>query len=348
MGQNIKKRMIKIIFLVVICVSCLGLHTTVFAMEDPFSWENQLALGDSDLTTGDNSTETAPPLTQVDQVLNATDLCNATFDTDFTKRGNKNTAEINMEIKAINEEFLACNLKVNSGSATSTNNMECMEARYKAYKNLAIGCPNDDPDYIKKQCGKCVDYNSYTDINTGEYSVCMEQYCKDYVESLSKPGGDIEVNDYESCIEYCDTAYYAASIFDSDYEDNRTCKLSCKDEYVDSVNNGNVSDGPTVDFDPGEVTCSSLGEIIKFAADIFHLICGIMGVGAVVLGMIDYTKAVMNADQDAMKKATKHFTTRLIILVIMLLLPVLLDWILGIVMPMIDGVGNYDSCIGLF
>lgn len=97
--------------------------------------------------------------------------------------------------------------------------------------------------------------------------------------------------------------------------------------------------GPDVEFNVGEVTCDALARVMKFASEIFQLICIFMGVGLVVLGMLDYLRAVMNADQEALKKATKRFSTRLVIMALMILLPVLINWVLDMFMQV-------DSCLG--
>ncbi|MDD4282294.1 MAG: hypothetical protein PHX03_00745 [Bacilli bacterium] len=61
----------------------------------------------------------------------------------------------------------------------------------------------------------------------------------------------------------------------------------------------------------------------------------ILQVGAIVFtvvtGILGYTGAIMSSDDDAFKKATKKFKTRLIITVILILTPVIIEFILGIV-----------------
>lgn len=47
----------------------------------------------------------------------------------------------------------------------------------------------------------------------------------------------------------------------------------------------------------------------------------------VVMGMMDFTKATASNDADEVKKAWKRFVNRLIIAMILLMLPVLLEFI---------------------
>lgn len=65
-------------------------------------------------------------------------------------------------------------------------------------------------------------------------------------------------------------------------------------------------------------------ELIK----IYKTITLIMVVAVIILGMLDFFKAISAGDADTMKKATKKFSNRLIIVILIAILPVILQFIL--------------------
>lgn len=83
----------------------------------------------------------------------------------------------------------------------------------------------------------------------------------------------------------------------------------------------------------GEITCEKLleEENVKLISNAFLTICVIGVVLVVILGSTDFVKAVASSDDDALAKAWKKFRYRIISVVILLLLPVLVDFILSFV-----------------
>jgi len=76
-------------------------------------------------------------------------------------------------------------------------------------------------------------------------------------------------------------------------------------------------------------------DIVKIGALILTLI----------LGMVDFLKGVASGDDDAMKKVWKSFSRRLIALVLLFLLPVIIEFILGLVT--INGVDASNPLCGI-
>lgn len=76
---------------------------------------------------------------------------------------------------------------------------------------------------------------------------------------------------------------------------------------------------------------------------IYKTISLVMVVAVVILGMMDFFKAVTSDNADAMKKATKTFTNRLIVVVLIAILPVLLDLLLSLF-----GNESMKNCIDYF
>lgn len=85
-------------------------------------------------------------------------------------------------------------------------------------------------------------------------------------------------------------------------------------------------------IDLGEIDCQTLlGEdLIELINMIFGFVQIIALVILVVLGMIDFTRALLAGDDEGMKKAIKRFRGRLIAVVLLLLLPFLIEFVLNI------------------
>lgn len=114
-------------------------------------------------------------------------------------------------------------------------------------------------------------------------------------------------------------------------------KFELENNNGSNNNGGNVSAGDVGD----KLECSDIAELIDELAKIYNILKICLTAGLVVLSMLDFTKAVMSSDDDALKKAQKHLITRIIILVIIFILPVLIDWVIG----MADIEGLDSSCI---
>jgi len=89
--------------------------------------------------------------------------------------------------------------------------------------------------------------------------------------------------------------------------------------------NKSTGEGMAITFTTGTLTCTSFGTLMSFIYDFYRTILVYLGALLVLLGMLDFGKAAMSDSADSMKKATKAFTTRIIILVILFILPALLN-----------------------
>ncbi|MBR2708430.1 MAG: hypothetical protein IKE90_03230 [Bacilli bacterium] len=83
----------------------------------------------------------------------------------------------------------------------------------------------------------------------------------------------------------------------------------------------------------GSISCEALlgPDNIKIISDVLLVISVIGVILVIVLGMSDFVKAVASSDDDVLAKAWKKFKYRIISVVILLLLPVLVDFILSFV-----------------
>ncbi len=137
---------------------------------------------------------------------------------------------------------------------------------------------------------------------------------------------------YKSCVEgnytqnEIDTNCYdlrndfeKAEIQESDFQ-NRTGESVKRKLGIGDLNN------------QPELDCRALlgDDILEWIENIFLLIQIVAIVYTVASGIAGYAGATMSSDQDAIKKATKNFITRLIITSILLLLPILIEFIFDI------------------
>lgn len=74
------------------------------------------------------------------------------------------------------------------------------------------------------------------------------------------------------------------------------------------------------------VDCGAFAEITKPIAQIIMIAAPIL---VLVLGTVDFGRAVAASDEKEMKKATSDFVKRLLICVAILILPVLINMIMG-------------------
>ncbi len=88
-----------------------------------------------------------------------------------------------------------------------------------------------------------------------------------------------------------------------------------------------------VDYDLEDLDCDVIlgEELLKWLSSAYFLIQVFAVIVTVVTGMMDITKAVASSEEDSLKKAFKSIRTRLIVTAILIILPILIEFILGIV-----------------
>ena len=85
--------------------------------------------------------------------------------------------------------------------------------------------------------------------------------------------------------------------------------------------------------------CAMWGSLLLTFKMIFTIVKWFMGVGLVILTMIDFAKAVMSSDPESeLTKAKKKLTTRIIIFIILVIVPSILDLL-------ISNILDVESCI---
>lgn len=83
----------------------------------------------------------------------------------------------------------------------------------------------------------------------------------------------------------------------------------------------------------GSISCEALlgPDNVKIISDVLLVISVIGVILVIVLGMSDFVKAIASSDDDALAQAFKRIKHRILSVIILLLLPVLVDFILGLV-----------------
>ena len=76
--------------------------------------------------------------------------------------------------------------------------------------------------------------------------------------------------------------------------------------------------------------CGTLGELADLVKTGYFIIEIVALVILIVFTVLDYAKVILSGEQDEMKKTNKRLKTRLIIMIVILLLPALINFILGV------------------
>lgn len=132
--------------------------------------------------------------------------------------------------------------------------------------------------------------------------------------------------------------------------------LDSKVQDADNLNNPETSDdedNPYIDnssdldvninYESGcGIFSNSIKEWLTQVLDIIKIAALVL---TLILGMLDFFKGVASGDADAMKKMWKHFSTRLIVVAILFLLPVIIEFLLGLVT--INGIDSSNPLCGI-
>lgn len=79
-----------------------------------------------------------------------------------------------------------------------------------------------------------------------------------------------------------------------------------------------------------QFSCGTLGDLADLVKIGYFIIEMVALVILVVFTVLDYAKVILSGEQDEMKKTNKRLATRLIIMVVLLLLPALINFVLGV------------------
>ena len=203
--------------------------------------------------------------------------------------------------------------------------------------------------------------NSSGGSSSGDsYATCKNECERIYTSSID-PGGVKKQNCLSSCesknpnkpgtSEYCKQHPCLGSAADSG---NPCCAQNgggpANPNYTPKVtpkptpSSGNSSKNENYYGDIGSegYVCGGImsDSLLQLIVKVYRTISLILVVAVVILGMMDFIKATSSDDADAMKKATKRFANRLIIVILIAILPTILSFILTLF-----GDENMKNCL---
>lgn len=133
---------------------------------------------------------------------------------------------------------------------------------------------------------------------------------------------------YEECKYYLDNQNYSQINEDGEIF-ARACSTACSNLTTD-VNAICLGEEP--DEKPQEYACGSLGvKLVNWIFRILKIIRYIVPVLVILLGIIDFMKAISSGSDDEMKKAGAKFIKRLIAAALIFIIPFLLEFIFNII-----------------
>ena len=123
------------------------------------------------------------------------------------------------------------------------------------------------------------------------------------------------------------------------------CTQTVEENTPDSDKDGTYQDKPLFDIEINKAPgCVIMGSgLNNLLGDIYKWVRGAAVALVIVLGVLDFLKAVTSEDAEAMRKAGSTFTKRLILLVVLILLPYLIDFVLELLFG-----SNFESCLDPF
>lgn len=98
-------------------------------------------------------------------------------------------------------------------------------------------------------------------------------------------------------------------------------------------------------LNPDAIGCKLFGDnLLDLLADIYHWVRGVAVAAVVILGIMDFIKAVVANQEEMIKKAGATFIKRLLLLVILIMLPDLIDFVLALIF----GKSEAGNCLEKF
>ena len=179
-------------------------------------------------------------------------------------------------------------------------------ARYNgAYATVNANCPSLGMNFVLYQ------------QTIGEYNSCATNTCKQEVR--------LELNKIQDNLKsYCSTILKTKSYTDAE----KDCLLDCLNmpETLNEYKQGtDLYDDKVYKGD----TCGLPVELIIWIENILRWVKYIIPIVLIALSILDFIKALASEKEDEMKKAQKHFITRLIAAALIFIMPIILEFVMG-------------------
>lgn len=181
----------------------------------------------------------------------------------------------------------------------------------------------------KNGCVTGAEYSDakYSCVGVNQYYTAFMDYHNKYQTSKSVNDLNMRNKNRTNLTSFC-----SSTLANLDYSGNDKCVKECLqvEKEIDNTLNTNIN---------GE--CGFSGRLLAWISNILRWAKYILPVLVMVLGILDFMKAMGADKEDEMKKAQGRFVKRLIAAALVFLIPLILEFVL-------DKMGfGYDSC-GLF
>ena len=203
---------------------------------------------------------------------------------------------------------------------------DSMEAASAGYKNCEIKeCTGDDCNSSSGTEYSCITYNSYIDDIDSLYS--QIENSSGSVDSLYKSVHDKE----ERLSALCKSVM-------GNYDFSENCVKACVNLEADIAkikdNHGIGQSGSN------NGSCGLSARIASWIMKIINWMRYIVPVLLIILSVLDFIKAIAADNEDEVKKVTGKFVKRLIVAVVIFLVPLFLEFLLGIF-----GINTNNFCL---
>jgi len=203
---------------------------------------------------------------------------------------------------------------------------DSMEAASAGYKNCEIKeCTGDDCNSSSGTEYSCITYNSYIDDIDSLYS--QIENSSGSVDSLYKSVHDKE----ERLSALCKSVM-------GNYDFSENCVKACVNLEADIAkikdNHGIGQSGSN------NGSCGLSARIANWIMKIINWMRYIVPVLLIILSVLDFIKAIAADNEDEVKKVTGKFVKRLIVAVVIFLVPLFLEFLLGIF-----GINTNNFCL---
>ena len=214
---------------------------------------------------------------------------------------------------------------------------ECKKNKYYDYaKKICDKIKNGEVSYnVVLKTSNCS--NTYTVLGLGSDDGCPKKICLDkYITKNKKNSTNSSTNNKNNSTNAKTEAGTAK--FDTDTQKNNNNDNVTDTDNVNDDGNTNKADNSTEKEDEVAKSlefantqgCSLWGSLLLTFKMILTFIKWFIGVGLVILTMMDFAKVVMSSDPgEALSKAKKKLSTRIIILILVFLVPSILDLLIS-------------------
>ena len=241
-----------------------------------------------------------------------------------------------------NKVYQRCLTTIPVGDVKDPDDMKKYKQNREKCEKFIPACKNDVMAHYGDKCEK----KNYTEEEAEEAKKTCQENVYDMPFSDTTSGGTTTLTCERllttpgSCASHSADCNYCKELLDA-------CQKTVEENTADK-NDSNISedyDKPQLDMDIiTDKGCVIMGSNLNnLLGDIYKLIRGACIALVVVLGILDFLKAVTSDDAESMKKAGSKFTKRLILLVVLIILPYLIDFFLELIFG-----NDLETCLDPF